>query len=130
MSIPLQKLLQIGVDSQIPLERQPHEDDSDKPASQKVVKGTSFILRSVGSKAMFGLKPIWRGRVRVQVSDPARTVIDMLSDPSLAGGIRPAAERRSGSYPKGNSAGAGSMMASSPTCAPPNATPFRTRGSI
>jgi len=41
---------------------------------------------------MFGLKPIWRGRVRVQVSDPARTVIDMLSAPSLAGGIRPAAD--------------------------------------
>lgn len=41
---------------------------------------------------MFGIKPIWRGSARVQVSDPARTVIDMLSDPSLAGGIRPAAD--------------------------------------
>ena len=28
----------------------------------------------------------------MQVSDQARTVIDMLSDPSLAGGIRPAAD--------------------------------------
>jgi predicted transcriptional regulator of viral defense system len=64
-----------------------------KPRHRKrVLKGTSFILRSVGSKALFGLKPIWRGRVRVQVSDPARTVIDLLSDPSLAGGIRPAAD--------------------------------------
>jgi len=64
-----------------------------KPRLRKrVLKGTSFILRSVGSKALFGLKPIWRGGVRVQVSDPARTVIDMLSDPSLAGGIRPAAD--------------------------------------
>ena len=64
-----------------------------KPRCRKrVLKGTSFILRSVGSKALFGLKPIWRGGARVQVSDPARTVIDMLSDPSLAGGIRPAAD--------------------------------------
>ena len=64
-----------------------------KPRGRKrVLKGTSFILRSVGSKAMFGLKPIWRSGVRVQVSDPARTVIDMLSDPSLAGGIRPATD--------------------------------------
>ena len=64
-----------------------------KPRSRKrVLKGTSFVLRSVGSKAMFGLKSVWRGPVRVQVSDPARTVIDMLSDPSLAGGIRPVAD--------------------------------------
>ena len=64
-----------------------------KPRQRKrVLKGTSFILRSIGSNAMFGLKSIWRGSMRVHVSDPARTVIDMLSDPSLAGGIRPAAD--------------------------------------
>lgn len=64
-----------------------------KPRRRKrILKGTSFVLRSVGSKAMFGIKPIWRGSARVQVSDPARTVIDMLSDPSFAGGIRPAAD--------------------------------------
>ena len=64
-----------------------------KPRVRKrILKGTTFLLRSVISKAMFGLKPVWRSGVRVQVSDPARTVIDMLSDPSLAGGIRPAAD--------------------------------------
>jgi predicted transcriptional regulator of viral defense system len=64
-----------------------------KPRQRKrVLKGTSFILRSVGNEAMFGLKPVWRTGMRVQVSDPARTIIDMLSDPTLAGGIRPAAD--------------------------------------
>ena len=37
---------------------------------------------------MFGLKPVWRGQVKVSVSDPTRTILDMLSDPQLGGGIR------------------------------------------
>jgi predicted transcriptional regulator of viral defense system len=32
------------------------------------------------------------GRTRVQLSDPARTVVDMLANPALADGVRPAAE--------------------------------------
>ncbi len=53
-----------------------------------IVKGTNFMLRTISEKAMFGLKPVWRGRVKVSVSDPSRTVLDMLSDPRLGGGIR------------------------------------------
>jgi predicted transcriptional regulator of viral defense system len=41
---------------------------------------------------MFGLKPIWRGQVKVSVSDPARTIVDMLTDPTLGGGIRSTAD--------------------------------------
>ena len=41
---------------------------------------------------MFGLKPIWRGQVKVSVSDPARTIVDMLADPALGGGIRSTAD--------------------------------------
>jgi predicted transcriptional regulator of viral defense system len=37
---------------------------------------------------MFGLKPVWRGQVKISVSDPTRTILDMLSDPQLGGGIR------------------------------------------
>ena len=57
-----------------------------------VIKNTKFIIHTVQEKALFGLKPIWRGQVKVPVSDPARTVIDMLSDPGLGGGIRPSAD--------------------------------------
>jgi predicted transcriptional regulator of viral defense system len=53
------------------------------------VKGTDFLLRSVSPKSLFGLKLVWRGKARVDVSDPTRTVLDMLSDPHLGGGIRP-----------------------------------------
>jgi predicted transcriptional regulator of viral defense system len=37
---------------------------------------------------MFGLKPVWRGQVKISVSDPTRTILDMLIDPALGGGIR------------------------------------------
>jgi len=50
--------------------------------------GIAFRLRTVSKKAFFGLKTVWRGRARVSVSDPSRTIIDLLSDPSLGGGLR------------------------------------------
>jgi predicted transcriptional regulator of viral defense system len=52
------------------------------------IKGTDFLLRSIPVTALFGLKPVWRGKVKVEVSDLSRTVLDMLSDPQLGGGIR------------------------------------------
>ncbi|MCP4368698.1 MAG: hypothetical protein GY797_11400 [Deltaproteobacteria bacterium] len=52
------------------------------------IKGTGFMLRTVSEKTMFGLKPVWRGQVKVSVSDPTRTILDMLSNPVLGGGIR------------------------------------------
>ena len=47
-----------------------------------------FFVRAAQEKAMFGLNPIWRGQVKVNVSDPTRTVLDILADPQNAGGIR------------------------------------------
>lgn len=52
------------------------------------IKGTDFLVRTISDKALFGMKPVWRGKVKVNVSDPSRTVLDMLSDPQLGGGIR------------------------------------------
>ena len=52
------------------------------------IKGTDFLIRTVSEKAMFGLQPVWRGQVKVEVSDPTRTVLDLLSDPQLGGGMR------------------------------------------
>lgn len=59
---------------------------------QPVLRGTAFELHSVPSSRMFGLKTVWRGQARVQVSDPMRTVADMLADPSIGGGIRNVAD--------------------------------------
>ena len=60
-----------------------------RPRKRKLtIKGTEFLLRTVSDNAMFGLKVVWRGQVKVDVSDPTRTVLDMLSDPQLGGGLR------------------------------------------
>jgi predicted transcriptional regulator of viral defense system len=37
---------------------------------------------------MFGLKQLWHGKIRVTVSDPTRTIVDLLDTPTLGGGIR------------------------------------------
>ncbi|MBW2108976.1 MAG: type IV toxin-antitoxin system AbiEi family antitoxin domain-containing protein [Deltaproteobacteria bacterium] len=64
-----------------------------KPRDRRpTIKGTDFFLRTVSEKAMFGLKSVWRGQVKVSVSDPTRTILDMLDDPALGGGIRSASD--------------------------------------
>lgn len=52
------------------------------------LRGTQFRLHTIAADKLFGLKTVWRCQTRVQVSDPARTLADMLSDPQLGGGIR------------------------------------------
>jgi predicted transcriptional regulator of viral defense system len=57
-----------------------------------VIKGTPFVIRTVLPSALFGTRSIWRGNSRVIVSDPSRTVLDILNDPFLGGGLRAMAE--------------------------------------
>lgn len=52
------------------------------------IQGSSFRVRRRRADQMFGLRKVWRRNVPVPVSDPSRTVIDMLDDPSTGGGIR------------------------------------------
>ena len=51
--------------------------------------GTPFWILGSKPERMFGHKSIWRGQVKVQVSDPTRTALDMLDNPLVAGGLRP-----------------------------------------
>jgi predicted transcriptional regulator of viral defense system len=44
------------------------------------------------AKHLFGLKTLWRGSAKVAISDPARTLIDMISAPKTGGGIDHVAE--------------------------------------
>jgi predicted transcriptional regulator of viral defense system len=56
------------------------------------VHGITFLLRHIQPQALFGLRTIWRGQIKVPISDVHRTVIDMLADPSTGGGIRHVAD--------------------------------------
>lgn len=64
-----------------------------RPRDRKPVLGkTKFELHTAPTTYFIGLKTVWRGGSRVRVSDPARTLIDMLASPGLGGGIRHVAE--------------------------------------
>ena len=56
------------------------------------VQGLPFHLTVRDQEALFGTVSVWRGQNRVAVSDPSRTVIDVLDDPRLGGGIRTVAD--------------------------------------
>lgn len=56
------------------------------------IHGFPFRIKVVREEKIFGTEAVWRGRVRVPVSDPARTVVDVLDDPAIGGGIRHVAE--------------------------------------
>ena len=51
------------------------------------VQGIAFLLHHTTKKHVFGIKRVWRGSTRVNISDPARTLIDMLAMPEVGGGI-------------------------------------------
>jgi predicted transcriptional regulator of viral defense system len=52
-----------------------------------IAQGAPFVLHSVTPKRLFGLKTIWRGSAKLSISDPARTLVDMIAAPYVGGGI-------------------------------------------
>lgn len=62
------------------------------PQREREIGGARFELRHRPQRAIFGLRRVWREGVPVDVSDPERTLVDCLDDPSMAGGIRHLAE--------------------------------------
>lgn len=52
-----------------------------------VAQGVTFLVHHIPHKQLFGLKPVWRGSARINLSDPARTMVDLLALPRFGGGI-------------------------------------------
>jgi predicted transcriptional regulator of viral defense system len=62
---------------------------SRKVRKRKVeVQETTYIVRNIKKEKLFGLKTVWRGQTKANVSDPSRTIVDILNEPYLGGGIR------------------------------------------
>jgi predicted transcriptional regulator of viral defense system len=57
-----------------------------------VLQGQPIQLRGINKSLLFGTEGVWRGLTKVGVSDPTRTIVDVLRDPELGGGIRHVAE--------------------------------------
>lgn len=58
-------------------------------ATQKrlTAQGAAFLLHHIPPKRFFGLKTLWRGATKIMISDPARTLVDMIALPEVGGGI-------------------------------------------
>jgi len=56
--------------------------------SSQTLHGIPFTLYRIQEDKIFGVKVIWRGRTRVSISDVHRTIIDMLDNPEVGGGIQ------------------------------------------
>jgi len=55
---------------------------------EQMAGNMTFLIKKQDSEKMFGLKTVWKESIKAQVSDPHKTIIDLLDDPVLAGGIR------------------------------------------
>ena len=61
-----------------------------RPIRSRSIKSQSvtFTLKTVKEKKIFGTQTVWRGQTQVAVSDIYKTLIDMLDDTSIGGGIQ------------------------------------------
>ena len=65
-----------------------------RPVRAKAVerKSAIFTLKHSREELIFGIKTVWRGQTRIAVSDVHRTIVDMLDDPAVGGGIQHVAD--------------------------------------
>ena len=54
----------------------------------KAIQGAKFCLRKIYLKNIFGTKIIWVNGIKVLISDPSRTIVDILDAPNVVGGTR------------------------------------------
>ncbi len=53
----------------------------------EIIQSQTFSLKKTKEENFFGLKVLWKGSVKINISDPHRTIAGMLDDPNLGGGI-------------------------------------------
>jgi len=58
------------------------------PYGEARYQGVNFYIKYIPEKRLFGTKTIWRGSVKVQISDPYKTVLDIIDDPTLGAGLQ------------------------------------------
>jgi predicted transcriptional regulator of viral defense system len=60
--------------------------------TDQTIQGSRFRVRSVRSDPFFGTRRVWRRQTPVDLSDPHRTIVDIMDLPAAAGGALHAAE--------------------------------------
>lgn len=51
-------------------------------------QGVNFFVKHIADKQLFGTKTIWHNNVKMQISDVHKTILDIISDPSLGAGLQ------------------------------------------
>ena len=59
---------------------------------QGVIQGTPYVAKRIPETKLFGTRRVWRRDVPVKVSDPSRTIVDVLDDPRVGSGMRHVAD--------------------------------------
>jgi predicted transcriptional regulator of viral defense system len=55
---------------------------------RQVIHNIPFVVTHAAPEQHFGTKPVWKKDKKILVSDPAKTIADMLSNPWTGGGIQ------------------------------------------
>ena len=50
--------------------------------------GSNYQIKKITPAQFFGTKAVWRDGTWIKISDPHKTIVDMLDDPGLGGGAR------------------------------------------
>lgn len=58
----------------------------------QIFHNISFVVTHTPPALHFGTKPVWKKEKKILVSDPAKTIVDMLSNPWTGGGIQHVAD--------------------------------------
>lgn len=56
-------------------------------ARRQSIQHTEYVIKSVAPEKLFGTRTAWLGQQQVAVSDPSRTLVDLLDDPAIGGGM-------------------------------------------
>lgn len=51
-------------------------------------QGVSFFVKHVPENLILGTKTIWRDQIKISVSDPYKTILDIIDDPYLGAGLQ------------------------------------------
>ncbi len=53
-----------------------------------LIGNTRFHLKTISLYKLFGTQTVWEDNVKILVSDPTKTMVDLFDDPALVGGMR------------------------------------------
>ena len=60
--------------------------------TKQIIDETPYVIRTIKKEKMFGVESIWIREHKINISNPSKTIVDLLDTPSLGGGIRHVAQ--------------------------------------